>query len=305
MIILFYKYIDLENPKNILRWQKKSCEELGLKGRIIIAEEGINATLGGEQKHLLRYMEIMNNHPLFGNIDFKTSAGDAKCFPRLRIVIKEEITRMGVSPKEIKAVNGGKHLSPQEVHQLLENRPENLIILDGRNSYEARIGKFSDAIVPPINTFREFPAYIDQNKELFKDKKVFMYCTGGIRCERASAYLKSKGVTEEVYQLSGGIHRYAEQFPDGYFRGKNYVFDDRIATTVNEDILSNCDQCQKPCADFTNCINSKCNEQYIACSDCITDFNNCCSTNCQNLVTSKSVPVRTKFRQYTKNEAIN
>ena len=205
----------------------------------------------------------------------------------------------------ISAANGGKHLSPQQVHDLLQNPPKNLIILDGRNDYEARIGKFVDAIVPPINNFREFPEYIDKNQDLFKNKKVFMYCTGGIRCERASAYLKSKGVAEEVYQLSGGIHRYAEEFPNGYFRGKNYVFDDRIAMTVNDDILSNCDQCQILCADFTNCINSKCNEQYIACQECLTKFNNCCSIICQNLVASKDVPVRTKFRPYNKNEATN
>lgn len=298
MIILYYKYVNIENPKNILRWQNRICSQLGLKGRIIIAEEGINGTLGGEERLVQRYIELMNEHPLFGNIDFKTSEGDASYFPRLRIVIKEEITRMGVDPKKITADQGGKHLTPKQVHELLQNPPENLIILDGRNDYEAEIGRFKGAIVPPIKTFRDFPAYIDENAELFKDKQVFMYCTGGIRCERASAYLKSKGVAEEIYQLEGGIHRYAEQFPDGYFRGKNYVFDDRIAVTVNDDILSKCHLCPEPCADFTNCVNSKCNNQYIACPECIDKYNNCCGSECMQLVAERKVPVRTKFRYH-------
>lgn len=300
MIILFYKYINIENPKNILRWLTVICNQLGLKGRLILANEGINGTLGGQENLLKRYIQLMNEHPLFGGIDFKTSDGNENYFPRLRIVIKEEITRMGVDPKKITALQGGKHLTPKEAHELLQNPPENLIILDGRNEYEARIGKFKDAIVPPINIFREFPEYIDKNQELFRDKKVFMYCTGGIRCERASAYLKSKNVAEEVYQLEGGIHRYGEQYPDGFFRGKNYVFDDRIAVTINNDILSNCLFCDTKCADFTNCINAKCNEQYICCSSCIEKSMNCCNKTCYNLVKEKQVPIRIKFRNQNK-----
>lgn len=298
MIILFYKYVNIENPKNILRWQQRICSQLGLTGRIILAEEGINGTLGGEEKFINKYIELMNEHPLFGNIDFKTSEGDSTYFPRLRIVIKEEITRMGVDPKKITADQGGKHLTPEEVHELLANPPKDLIIIDGRNDYEAEVGRFKDAIIPPVKTFREFPKYIDDNLDLFKGKKVFMYCTGGIRCERASAYLKSKGVADDVYQLLGGIHRYAEKYPDGFFRGYNYVFDDRITVKVNDDLLGKCLLCQEPCAEFSNCINSKCNKHFICCPKCNDEYKMACSINCKELVTNNEVPVRKKFRPH-------
>ena len=133
--------------------------------------------------------------------------------------------------KTVTAKNGGKHLTPEETHNLIAQKPNDLVILDARNDYEWRIGAFEGAIKPDIEHFRQFPKFVDDNLEQFKDKQVLMYCTGGIRCERASTYLKEKGVAKNVYQILGGIHRYAEQYPDGFFRGKNYVFDDRIGST--------------------------------------------------------------------------
>lgn len=291
-IILFYKYVNLESPKRVFKWQKKICEELGLKGRVLLATEGINATLGGSIENIERYKEIMNASPEFAGIDYKESEGGPEFFPRMQVVVKTQILNFNASPETVDLKNTGIHLSPTEVHELLTNKPENLVILDGRNYFEARIGKFTDAITPDIPHFRDFPKYIDEHADEFKDKQVLMYCTGGIRCERASAYLKSKGVTQEVYQIQGGIHRYIEQYPDGFFRGKNYVFDSRVAVKVNDDVLGMCDVCNVACDDFTNCLNASCNKHFIGCADCITRLGNTCSLTCQELLATNQVKQR-------------
>ena len=160
--------------------------------------------------------------------------------------MRKEIVHLGLDPEQISPAQGGQHLTPAQVHALMTDKPDNLVILDARNDYEWQIGKFKDAVTPPIKNFREFLDYIDQNIEQFKDKEVLMYCTGGIRCERATSYLNSKNVASKVYQIDGGIHRYVEQYPDGYFRGKNYVFDHRVSLKVNDDILGSCSLCAIP-----------------------------------------------------------
>jgi predicted sulfurtransferase len=291
-ILLFYKYVDINNPNLMADWQRELCQQLHLKGRIFIAQEGINATVGGSEANIGTYLKAMSEHPLFHDIDYKESPGSEDYFPRLQVTVKKEIVRLGLDSELINAKNGGKHLTPEQAHQLIAQKPENLVILDGRNNYESRIGTFQDAITPDIDTFKEFPEYIDNNLEQFKDKQVLMFCTGGIRCERASAYLKSKQVTQEVYQISGGIHRYIEQFPDGYFRGKNYVFDGRIAVKVNDDILANCFVCNKTYDEYTNCINAECNKQIIVCDSCVVDYHNTCSAICLELVKAGKVKIR-------------
>lgn len=298
-IILFYKYVDIIYPEQIRKWQQRLCKELKITGRVILAHEGINGTLGGAPEALERYKIEMSHHPLFGSIDFKESVGGTDYFPRLRIVVKNEITHLGINPKEIRADMGGEHLTPEQTHTLLANTPKDLVILDARNEYESRIGAFDNAIKPNIQYFRELPKYIDENLDTFKDKEVLMYCTGGIRCERASAYLKSKNIAKKVYQIEGGIHRYAEQFPDGFFRGKNYVFDGRISVKVNDDILTTCELCSKPYDEFTNCLNASCNKQFIACEECINTINNTCGTLCFELVENKKVVIRKKPKKIT------
>ncbi len=253
-IILYYKYIAIENPEAIAQWQREICQKLNLKGRIIIAKEGINGTVGGSLENIDKYKSETKSNNLFQDIEFKESSGSSDHFPRLKIVVKNEIVRLGLDPELIKAENGGVHLSPEEVNTLIEADQEDLVLLDTRNDYESRIGTFENAIIPNTKTFREFPNYIDQNPETFTNKKVLMFCTGGVRCERASAYLKSKGIAKEVYQIKGGIHKYVEQFPNGYFKGKNYVFDARVATKVSNDILSECEHCKIPYDEYTNCL---------------------------------------------------
>uniref|UniRef100_A0A8B9PG04 Thiosulfate sulfurtransferase/rhodanese-like domain-containing protein 2 n=2 Tax=Apteryx TaxID=8821 RepID=A0A8B9PG04_APTOW len=191
----------------------------------------------------------MLSQPLFKDIlcrdDFKSSAGGAHCFPDLRVGVFEEIVPMGIDPKKVSYKETGIHLSPQEFHREVEQYlsqanqgQSDTILLDCRNFYESKIGHFQGCLAPDIRKFSYFPSYVDENLELFKNKRVLMYCTGGIRCERGSAYLRSKAVCREVYQLKGGIHKYLEEFPDGFYRGKLFVFDDRYAICSNEDIIS-------------------------------------------------------------------
>lgn len=292
-IILYYKYVEIVDPQGLMHEQRALCQKLTLKGRIIIAHEGINGTLGGSAENIQAYINYMRSHELFGDIDFKESPGTADYFPRLQIKVKKEIVNLGIDPAKRPREKTGIRLTPKQAHELIKQKPGNLVILDVRNNYESAIGVFEGAITPSINNFRNLPEYIDNNLELFKDKQVLMYCTGGIRCEPASAYLKAKGVAQEVYQIEGGICRYVEQYPDGYFKGKNYVFDGRVAVKVTDDILSNCLSCNIPYDEYTNCINAACNKQIILCANCINSLGNTCSKTCLTLVQNKQVVVRT------------
>lgn len=296
-IILFYKYVDIDRPKAMVDWQRELCEQLGLKGRILIATEGINGTLGGNANSIEKYKQAMEEHELFGDIDFKESLGSSHCFPRLQVKVKKEVVRLEIDPEKLKASQGGKHLTPEQVHELIKQKPQDLVLLDTRNGYESAIGTFEDAIIPNTENFRQFPEYVDKNLDKFKDKKVLMFCTGGIRCERASAYLNLKKVAKEVYQIKGGIHRYVEKYPNGYFKGKNYVFDGRTALKVTEDILANCVHCNIKFDAYTNCINAECNKQIIVCPNCIDTYHNTCSQSCLDKVNAKTVNIRTIPRQ--------
>lgn len=291
-LIVFYKYIDIQYPEQIVKWQKNLATPLNLTGRVIVAHEGINATLAGEDHEIQTYIAAMNEHPLFGEIDYKITPGSAALFPRLYIVVRAEIVNLGVPLEQRKRAYTGQHLRAQEVHALLSNKPADLVILDTRNNFESAIGTFKDAIIPDIYRFRELPAYIDQNLAQFKDKQVLMFCTAGVRCEPISAYLNQKQVAKRVYQIRGGIQRYIEAYPDGYFRGKNYVFDGRIAVRVNADVLGKCLLCQTACDDYTNCLNASCNKHYLACQNCLTQYQNCCSAQCQHLINSAQVAPR-------------
>lgn len=293
-ILLYYKYVHLENPETVKNWQLVLCKKLNLVGRIIIATEGINGTLSGSVEATNQYVEAMQHDERFADIDFKKTVvdGNDEYFPKLRVVIKNEIVHLGLDKEQFSVAHGAQHLTPAQTHALLEKNPDDLVILDGRNLYEARVGKFTNAIVPPIDYARNFADYIDENAELFRDKEVLMYCTGGVRCERKSAYLSAKNVAKKVYQIEGGIHRYVEQFPNGFFRGKNYVFDGRVTVPVNDDILSTCDLCPTACDEYTNCQNARCNNQFIACKPCLEKYTNCCSPTCHELLSQGKVPAR-------------
>lgn len=265
-VLLFYKYVTIRYPVQMQKWQRRLCESLNLKGRIIIAHEGINGTLGGTAEETALYIEALKAHELFHDVDMKTSQGSAQDFPRLSVVVRPEIVHLGINDNQVSAEQAGCHVSPEEAHAMLSHKSDDLLVFDARNKYESDIGAFEGAIKPPLDNFRELPGYVDDNLEQFRDKTVLMYCTGGVRCERASAYLKQKEVAREVLQISGGIHRYVEAYPDGFFRGKNYVFDNRTALPVTHDTLGACVYCEKPCSDYSACSNSMCREQLLICT---------------------------------------
>ncbi|MGE0009256.1 MAG: rhodanese-related sulfurtransferase [Candidatus Babeliales bacterium] len=291
-ILIYYKYTDIEDPHAIMQWQQTLCKELGITGRILLAKEGINGTVGGTDEATESYKKAMAEHPLFADMPIKSSEGGAHHFPKLRVAVRNEIVTLGLSPDEIKATGERTHLSPEQVHELLNNKPEDLVILDARNTYESAIGAFKDAVIPDIENFRDFPQYIKDNLDKFKDKQVLMYCTSGVRCERATAVLERENVAKSVHQITGGVQCYADKFPEGHFRGKNYVFDGRIAMKVNEDVLGSCYICAKPWDDYTNCLNVLCNRQHLSCPTCIAKLENTCSKECQELVKNGLVEIR-------------
>jgi predicted sulfurtransferase len=213
--------------------------------------------------------------------------------------VRDEAVALGIPYDKLTPRQGGQHLTPAETHALITENPDDLIILDARNNYEWEIGRFENAITPDIKNFRDLPQYLDENLDTFKDKQVLMYCTGGIRCERATAYLNEKNIAKNVYQIEGGIVRYAEQYPDGYFRGKNYVFDARIAVKINDDILGSCLLCKQPCDDYHNCLNAQCNKHFIGCYDCVNAFNKTCSQSCQMLIAENKACLRPEFNKYS------
>lgn len=306
-ITIFYKYITIENPKAFCKAQHKLCTQLGLKGRILIAQEGINGTVGGAQEAVEAYKKTMLEDPRFADVDFKDSEGSDDHFPRLRIAVRPEIVHLGLDTNEINAKNGGKHLTPGQAHDFIAHMDEKSVLLDTRNTYEWKIGQFKTAntVNAPIEYFRELPAFIDSHLDDFKDKEVLMVCTAGVRCERASAYLKSKNIAKEVYQIQGGIQRYTDQFPDGFFRGKNYVFDGRITAKINNDCVGQCDHCAAPYDEPINCINTQCNKQVLMCDDCQLKLTSTCSELCAQLVREGKVKVRTKNRKMIKKQDNN
>ncbi|KAM6924256.1 thiosulfate sulfurtransferase/rhodanese-like domain-containing protein 2 [Xenentodon cancila] len=288
-VLLYYCYCQVEDPHVICAWQNALCEKLHLTGKIRVATEGINGTVGGTDVATDIYIDAMLSHPLFkmDKEDFKTSDGGAECFTELKVGVYREIVPMGVDPDVIPYQLAGVHLEPEafhkEVEALLDKEDlcNDTVLLDCRNFYESKIGQFTRCLAPNIRKFSYFPDYVDQNLELFRDKKVLMYCTGGIRCERGSAYLRSKNVCKEIYQLKGGIHKYLERFPEGFYRGKLFVFDERYAISSNNDVISGCRYCSCPWDQYELCTTQFCCQLVLSCTTCRRDGHTACCPTCQ------------------------
>ena len=285
-VILFYKFTPVKDPQTVMYWQRNLCQRLGLKGRIIISEHGINATLGGGIKNLKYYTREMNTYPSFKDITYKWSEGSADDFPRLSVKVKDEIVAFDAADElkvdEKGVVGGGKHLKPAALHKLMEEKGDEVIFYDGRNAYEAKIGKFKHAIVPDVDTSRDFIKDIEEGEiSKHKDKPIVTYCTGGIRCEILSSLMKNRGY-DEVYQMDGGIVKYGEKYKNkGYWEGKLYVFDDRMVTEFSPEAedMGECIHCQGSTSNFENCMNKQCNKLLLICDECLTDV--ACSEECR------------------------
>ncbi|CAL9706639.1 unnamed protein product [Knipowitschia caucasica] len=216
------------------------------------------------------------------------SPGGAECFTELKVGVYREIVPMGVDPQVLSYQLAGTHLEPEEFHREVEallaqeQASRETVLLDCRNFYESRIGQFSECLAPDIRKFSYFPAYVEKNLELFRDKRVLMYCTGGIRCERASAYLHSKKVCKDVLQLKGGIYKYLERFPEGHYRGKLFVFDERYAISFNDDVLSDCRYCGGPWDQYELCSSTHCRQLVLSCTNCRGKGHTACCPSCQS-----------------------
>ncbi|WP_022873029.1 rhodanese-related sulfurtransferase [Nesterenkonia alba] len=277
-IVLYYQFTPLSDPEAVKLWQYTLCRELGLRGRIIVSEHGINGTVGGQLQAVKQYVKQTRNYRPFRNTEFKWSPGGAEDFPRLSVKVRPELVAFGV-PDEVKVgeegvIGGGEHLKPEQVHELIEAKKRDgvdVTFFDGRNAMEAQIGRFKDAVVPDTETTRDFITELDSGKyDHLKDKPVITYCTGGIRCEVLSALMKDRG-WEEVYQLDGGIVRYGETYGDsGYWEGELYVFDGRMNMRFSEEAktLGECVHCAAPTSRFYNCMDRGCATLQLYCDDC-------------------------------------
>ncbi|MDQ6739098.1 MAG: rhodanese-related sulfurtransferase [Actinomycetota bacterium] len=274
-IVLFYCFTPVADPVAVRLWQRALCEKLGLRGRLLISRDGINATVGGELRNVKQYLKTTREYPGFKTIDVKWSDGSAEDFPRLSVKIRDEIVSFG-APGELKVdgagvVGGGTHLKPEELHTLVADKGDDVVFFDGRNAFEAQIGKFKNAVVPDVATTHDFIKELDSGKyDGLKDKPVVTYCTGGIRCEVLSSLMVNRGF-KEVYQLDGGIVRYGETFKDtGLWEGSLYVFDKRMHLEFSEDskTIGVCVRCDGPTSKFENCSNPDCRNLALYCAGC-------------------------------------
>ena len=287
-IVLFYVFAPLPDPEAIRLWQRAVCESLGLRGRILVSRHGINATVGGEMDAVKRYVRRLRAYEPFREADIKWSQGSGltaepgpsgyrECidFPKLSVKVRDELVAFGV-PDEVEVdasgvVGGGTKLTPQELHALVDQRGDDVVFFDGRNAYEAKVGKFAGAIVPDVRTTHDFIGQLDAGDyDELKGRPVVTYCTGGVRCEVLTALMKSRGF-DDVYQLDGGIARYGEVYGDrGLWEGSLYVFDGRMTVDFSRSptIIGECVHCHASTSRMQNCAESSCRMQIVLCADC-------------------------------------
>jgi UPF0176 protein len=275
-IILYYKFTPLVDPEAVRLWQKTLCEKLGVKGRILLSKHGINGTLGGDMAALKSYVKETKQLAAFKGTTFKWSDGTGQDFPKLAVRVRDEIVTFGAADEievdQSGVIGGGKHLKPKQVHELVAERGDDVIFFDGRNAYEAAVGRFKGAMVPDVDHTRDFATELSDPKyDAIKDKPVVTYCTGGIRCEVLSMMMKKRGF-QEVYQMDGGIVKYGEEFADkGLWEGSLYVFDDRMGLKFSDKAtdIGVCSHCAAKTSNYENCSNKACNKLVLLCENCV------------------------------------
>lgn len=287
-IILYYKFAPISEPEIVKLWQRSLCERLNLRGRIIISKHGINGTLGGDIDDLKTYIKESKTYQPFKDTNYKWGDGGRSDFPKLSVKVRDEIVTFGAADElrvDAKGIiGGGKHLKPSEVHKLVEERGSDVVFFDGRNAYEAKVGKFKDAIVPETRTTKDFLDELAGSKyDDIKDKPIVTYCTGGVRCEILSSLMLSRGF-KEVYQLDGGIVNYGKKYGDeGLWEGSLYVFDGRMGVKFSDKAkdIGVCVHCEAKTSRYTNCENKACNDLIVVCDDCrnLTCCIDCTRTN--------------------------
>jgi UPF0176 protein len=280
--VSFYRYVIIHDPAAMRDQLFDAWNKLQCYGRIYIAHEGINAQMSVPDHFWHDFKEQLHAIPHFKDIPFKVAVeDDGQSFLKLQVKVRKQIVADGLKPDEYDVTNVGRHLTAKEWNAAIE---EGAIVVDMRNHYESEIGRFEGAILPDAETFKEeLPEVVDRLKNN-KDQKILLYCTGGVRCEKTSAYLKHHGFSD-VNQLLGGIIDYTRQVEaeqiENKFVGKNFVFDKRLGERISDDIISHCHQCGAPCDSHTNCANIRCNLLFIQCDSCKSKYDGCCGDNCQ------------------------
>ncbi len=280
----FYQYAHILNPKLFRDHLYLLLDELEVYGRVYIAEEGVNAQISVLQEGWDEFVQAIATIDFLKDIRLnKAIQDDGKSFYKLKIKVRDKIVADGLDDESFDVTDKGVHINAQQFNDLVAN--DNTVVVDMRNHYESEVGHFEGAITPDVETFRESLPIVEDILEPHRDKNIIMYCTGGIRCEKASAYFKYKGF-DKVHQLEGGIIEYArqaqEQGLDNKFIGKNFVFDERLGEKISEDVISNCHQCGAPCDDHTNCANDACHILFIQCESCQAVYEGSCSIKCRD-----------------------
>ena len=289
-VLLFYKYIKLNDLQGLMKSQREVCEKLNLKGRTIIAEEGINSTLGGLETDINKYIEYIKIDERVKDIDFKLSNGNGPDdFPKLSVKIRPEIVSTHLGDDDIDPIKvTGEYITVDELNNWFKTNKE-FYLVDMRNTFEFKVGHFANSIDSTFDRFRDLPEILKKIEHL-KDKVIVTACTGGVRCEKASGVLVRAGF-KHVYQLYGGMHTYMAKFPGDDFLGKLYVFDGRVTIDFLEDeskrvVVGKCDVCASPSENYVNCANLACHKHFICCKECIekTGGQPFCSGECNKLL---------------------
>ena len=282
--ISFYKYVSLKNLDELRDSLYLEWKNLKILGRVYIAPEGINAQISIPNHNQELFKNHIKQYNCFDNINFKEAVIDGISFLKLVIKIKKEIVAYGIDSNKYDINVTGKHLNYKQFNKAID---DGAIIIDVRNYYEGEIGKFENAIIPDVSRSKELLPEIKKLLKNHKEDKILMYCTGGIRCEKASSYLLKNGF-KDVSQLEGGIIKYAQDIKKNNekskFIGKNFVFDHRMGEQITNDIISNCHQCNHSCDLHTNCKNQSCHILFIQCEICENKYNGCCSNKCKDFI---------------------
>jgi UPF0176 protein len=288
--VSFYRYVIIENPAELRNQLFELWQEMNIMGRIYVAHEGINAQMSVPETRWNDFIEALYRDIRFKDVPLKIAVEDnGKSFYKLTVKVRPKIVADGLNDDAFDVTNVGNHLTARQFNEAMAQ--SGTIVVDMRNHYESEVGKFKGAITPDADTFREeLPLVIEELKDK-KDQKILMYCTGGVRCEKASAYLKHHGFTD-VNQLHGGIIDYVRQIKaeglPSEFIGKNFVFDERVGERITEDIIANCHQCGAPCDTHVNCANDDCHLLFIQCPACAETMKGCCTPECMHIA---SLPV--------------
>lgn len=287
-VISFYKYVKVENPETIAKEHLNWCLENGIKGKVYLAKEGINGSVFGDEDATAKYKDHLRSFKIFEDVWFKGTSTDQIAFNKMYVRVKEEIVNSGLCDTDLD--NTAPKLTPKQLLKFYEDGKD-FVIVDARNWYESKIGKFKNAITPQITHFREWPKVVESLSE-YKDKTIVTYCTGGIRCEKASAYMREHGF-KDVYQIVGGILNYIQKFPDTYWEGGMFVFDDRkvIEPNTKEELkyTAQCHFCNKPTSYHINCHNLNCDKIIVCCNECKVENEYCCSDECRKSSNKRKV----------------